>query len=153
MNINLSLLERAERGESLSAAEMAELDAMLEASSPVARAVQVIPIDEPSMVWRSELNEKLRAMAPAPRSTRFGWRWFAPAAVAGVALAGFMIFSRPAPVSADKLVAAATIESTMISAHSENDTLADVSAVSYPVPTESAPSDVMQWTPDDLESL
>lgn len=64
--------------------ERKDLEARLEAQESMRLLVQALPDEEPSMAWRSELNERLRAMTTSPKSKTWGWLW-KPAAGLGLA--------------------------------------------------------------------
>ncbi|MCH8274447.1 MAG: hypothetical protein IH851_06640 [Armatimonadetes bacterium] len=90
------LREKLERGEKLSPMEWAMLDSYLESGRPpeAVEAVGRLRRDEPSLVWRSRLNDRLAAEAGKSRSPlrRLNVRALIGPAVAAAA-AGLMIFA------------------------------------------------------------
>lgn len=90
------LLDRIERSERLSLVEQSELDAMLatdEVQQDVARLLAGLPSEEPSLAWRSRLNERLQREALKPLR---GFSWlrvgFIASATACVLLAATVVF-------------------------------------------------------------
>lgn len=95
------LLKKLQSGEPIDARDALLLEQELESgsSAAIANMVSELPDPELSLAWRSELNDKLRAMAPAPKEK---FQWFPiGAAVAGVSCAVicFAIFSQMKPDS------------------------------------------------------
>ena len=87
------LFEKIQSGEPLDARESLFLEQNLESSESyaVAGLVQGLHDPEPSMAWRSELNEKLQAVAPAPKVEKRSW--FGSGLIAlGAAVCGFALF-------------------------------------------------------------
>lgn len=64
------LIAKLNNGETLTPLELAVLDSHLEQPSSAANAMQALTNDEPSMAWRSSLNEKLAEVSPSKRT---GW--------------------------------------------------------------------------------
>lgn len=70
------LFEKIQSGESLDARESLFLEQVLESDEglSVSSLVEGLQDPEPSLAWRSELNEKLQTMAPKPaRPKRLVW--------------------------------------------------------------------------------
>lgn len=78
------IFEKIQAGETLDAREALMLEQALESgeSVQVASWVEALEDAEPSLAWRSSLNEKLKACAPKPAKKR--WSWAKP----GIAVAG-----------------------------------------------------------------
>lgn len=76
-----------------------------------------LPEDEPSLAWRSELNQKLTALQRAPKAPWWAtWRPIAGLALAG-ALALTMFFGAPKP---ETVQSQAALDEVLIAAHRES---------------------------------
>lgn len=94
---------KLERGESLKPMELAMLDAFLDEDKDgeIANSINSLVNEEPSLTWRSRLNEQLYAISVAkkPRFTIFTLPRVASAtALLGAATFGFMLMSTKKPV-------------------------------------------------------
>lgn len=90
------LFERIERNERLSLVEQAELDAMFakdETQQGIARLLASLPSEQPSLAWRSRLNERLRREASKPlRGFSFLRAGFIASATACILLAATVVY-------------------------------------------------------------
>lgn len=139
------LFEKIQHGETLDARESLYLEQVLESDDGlnVASLVEGLHDPEPSLAWRSELNEKLQTMAPKPtRPKRLVW--FGSGLVATSLAACAIVFGtsfmgsgqKNAPVASNESMPVATnqsaapesndFEEALIQAHYADD--AEVSA-------------------------
>ncbi|MDI9641659.1 hypothetical protein QPK87_17740 [Kamptonema cortianum] len=89
------LFEKLLHEETLEGADALILEATLESGSGLEAAEWVKSLEdaEPSLAWRSQLNEKLSAFTPKSKSGN-SFRWFGAIAVGGAAcLAAVMLFT------------------------------------------------------------
>lgn len=138
----------------------AELDVQLESGEQMQTAawVQNLDDEEPSMAWRSQLNEKLLALrTPAKRKSFWhAWRWAGAGAMAAGALAIVMFLNAPKDaVVPEKLTAnPSSIEAGLIAAHQESAGALDLgSNTRMPMLEGGKPSSSSMWTDADLETL
>lgn len=113
---------KLERNESLTPMETALLDAFLqdEEGSGTVSALAAIGHDEPSLAWRSRLNERISAESAVPVRPKFGMalRLSAVAGVATVfALGSFLL--RGAPTTAGELTESHAAQATLLQLHEE----------------------------------
>jgi hypothetical protein len=144
-------------GKNLSASEEQELDALLEsqATSLAARSVRALPEAQPSLVWRSRLNEALVERARRER-TRARLDWVLRP-VAGLAIAGafaLVMIMRPAEMPSR----GASIGERLVSAHQETVSRYMVAAYGpvFQVTTqnpEQRQEDSWKWEESDLSAL
>lgn len=102
--LNENLLKKLIGEEPLDAAEHLALEQALEAgdNSFVAEYLKSSEGPDPSMAWRSSLNEKLRQIAPKPK--RHVWKWVGLGGLVSalaVACAAIVFLNSPKPVSVD----------------------------------------------------
>lgn len=107
------ILKRIERDDRLSLIEQSQVDLLLsrdDKQQAIAGLLKGLPIEEPSLEWRSRLNERLRHEAQRPLR---GFSWLRAglfaSATACAALGAMVIFytaraSSPPVVSSDMLV-------------------------------------------------
>ncbi|MCW5937381.1 MAG: hypothetical protein KIT11_08760 [Fimbriimonadaceae bacterium] len=128
MRADKEFLSRLSSEEPLTMADALQLDEGLEAQRSLSSLIAKLPEDEPSLAWRSALNEKLAHMAPKPKRTR--WTLAFQGLAAATAVAGaFLLFAmvNPAkpnvePVGAVKgsvTKPGESIEEALISAHED----------------------------------
>ncbi len=133
--------------------ERNDLDARLEAQESLRSLVNELPSDELSMAWRADLNEKLRAIAPSPKSRVWGWLW-KPAA--GLGLASILVVAvlvKAPQANAPTNSNSAAIASAMLQAHDQavaHQELGTVSAEALSSDSAAVPSD---WNEIDLTTL
>ncbi|MCG9895116.1 MAG: hypothetical protein MH204_06540 [Fimbriimonadaceae bacterium] len=133
------LLDKLMAEEALTAAEMLELEEALESqeSAGVAWLAGRLPDEEPSLEWRSRLNQRLADHAPAPARRRPVWHWLAPlgaAACLGAALVFAPRFPEgPAPTARfdESEMVASGLEDAMVAAYTAVSAAESV-GVSYP---------------------
>jgi hypothetical protein len=103
-----------------------DLDELLKDES-VRGLVGALPEDEPSMAWRSELNEKLLSLQAKPRARWWAsWRPMAGLAVAG-ALALTLLVRSP---QADPNPQVTGLDEVLIAAHRESAARQEIGAAS-----------------------
>lgn len=132
--IDQDLMRKLESEQPLTAEETLRLDAMLDDDPGVSNAVACLPEDEPSLEWRSRLNQELKKHArphrPAPQA-RFRWLLgggaaavAASAAIVAVFVHGMAKPSVPSEASPNAAAVAErgepTIEEMMIQAHRDS---------------------------------
>jgi len=138
--VKKELFEKLVKDQPLTAHEAHELDQILDAQEKlgVSHLVRRVSADEPSLAWRSSLNQALAAQAPV-RSKRNPWLVFgtvlAPAAAA-VALAVFVFnpaFNRPSTAQPSAQVASTggELESALLLVH-QSEEASTVAASSPP---------------------
>ncbi len=95
------LFEKIQSGEPLDARESLFLEQTLEEQhgKGVAEAVSQLGDPELSMAWRSDLNQKLKAIAPKPKARR--WSWLVPGMAAGAVAAGMALFAMFGTITTD----------------------------------------------------
>lgn len=93
--------------------------------------------DEPSLAWRSALNERLHAVKPPMKQPRMRWRW---ASVMGLGLASaltltvYLVGLKPTmPSTAPVAPEAASVEASLLAAHQDGLSMLDLGTGS---PTE-----------------
>lgn len=148
------LLNKLMNEDTLSAADEARLDAALSASNSVRGLMAQLPEESPSMQWRSELNEKLLALQPAPAKRFVWWKFTAPVAIAAAAMAGTIFLRHPAANLAP-IQPNANVESMLIASHLETEAAMDVSSVDPGTPKAEAAKEQEEqsWSPHDLDSF
>jgi hypothetical protein len=125
------------------------------AQSQLRKLVRDLPEDVPSMAWRSELNEKLRAMSDQPVARRTPW-WmrFGFAGAATTAVVALIVIG---PWRAQSAVPSGSLELAILLEHRDYAVLGEVSGTGL-LPneavraTESSPNS-FQWSEEDLYSL
>jgi hypothetical protein len=137
--------------------ESVDLDVKLASATQAeaARWVQSLPEEVPAMAWRSELNEKLLALRPAPRRKPFWSAWKiagAGAFACAGAVAVAMLFTprASAPIETASITEN-TIEAKLIAAHQESTGAIDLGASNLR-PTEQRSGNQL-WNDADLETL
>lgn len=135
-----------------------ELDENLAKSSPVARLIKEQIDDEPSLTWRSALNEKLIAEAAlrAPKKTSFFKSWkfgFSSSLVVGC-LALLLVAPKMKPVSPTNSANQGN-ESLLLTAHSQVDFSMSLGTADGAEPINEASEDksVSEWTEGDFTTL
>lgn len=154
--MNPELLKKLAEEAPLSPAEQAELDAALGGSAAISSAVRDLPTEEPSMVWRSELNEKLAAMGAPRKSKLAGFWWKLAAPVAATAIIGAAFFmNRPEVASSPAGIASASVEEEIWGTHLEMASAMDVAESYAPVRNgaETPTGEWIEWSSTDLESF
>ena len=109
----------------------AELDARLNSAEQlwIAKSVKGLPEEQVSMAWRSELNEKLRASAPAKRVKRV-WQVLVPAtAFASCLMLGVTIFLSRETVEPKSVVESGAVEAAIVASYREHASSRDVGGV------------------------
>lgn len=117
------LSEKILSEKSLSWAESAELDELLEKSEVVKPLVAGLPSEPLSMEWRSSLNAKLAQHQPKPRKRLLlPWVGGFAASAAAIAIAAFIFQPKPVP-TAPTISASpdSSLELALVQAHSEED--------------------------------
>ncbi len=148
-----------ERGEDArpTAGESGALDAALlsERGENVRGWVKELPDDEPSLVWRSALNERLRAEVPHRRRP---WILYPTWGVAAAGLLVLLVWtSRPQPVQ--NVPAGPSLEAVMVSVHRESvrsSEIAGAGMVPNDLATQHRPAPALapfDWNETDLETL
>ena len=133
--------------------EVKDIDQKLEALEPMRKLIEDLPEDGLSMAWRADLNEKLRALAPTPKSRTWGWLW-KPAAGLGLAsvLAVAILIKSPS-ANPSTAVAESAIAQAMLEAHQQSVAQQELETVS----TEALGSDTsnvpFDWNESDLTTL
>lgn len=152
------LVEKLKREARLTAQEEALLDDLLERETHALAAVVAATRDEqPSLSWRSQLNEKLQAARP-PRGIRSPWilRLGPVAGVAAAAL-GFWLLQAGPPISESQPTLTdqgPSLESQLLSAHRDVTTAIEVSSVTdVSSPARSERSGLIEWSEADLGAL
>ncbi len=142
MSMNKELFEKLAREEELTPAEHLMLEEALESGADWGAAVRAsLPASEPSMAWRSGLNERLQALQP--RRKRFSFfpvgAGFAAVAACG-ALAAVFVFG-PRSGAADPSATQAsdlTLEMAIADVHRDALTQADAGVYVPAEPTLAA---------------
>lgn len=136
--------------ETLNAQDLEVLDRELASPSQmhVAQAVRQIPADEPSLVWRSSLNERLDAVAGTQKRRSAILAWLRP--TVGLACAGLLAWVGIAQLSPVHLGSAPStaIEAALISEHATV-VEARLTAGTGLAHSESTPTDVEKLPNDD----
>lgn len=115
--------------------------------------VATLPDDEPSMAWRSQLNDRLRAL---PSQARRKWWELAWKPTVGLALAGslaVLVFVKPSSAPTLESTPSVSVADAMIAAHRE----AVVRHELGTIPEETLRSDTgpvpSEWNEADLSTL
>lgn len=150
------LMRRVRREARLTPEEERRLDEGLAAQDPLRSTVAGLPDDEPSMAWRSALNERLLAATPKPRRTFLG-RWMAPASgfAAGLAVAGLAWWMNTTGEPQALPPSGASFEAQLLQAHDHGAALVEFAPGSFDAPVARASQDEgdFQWTEEDLKTL
>ncbi len=157
MKPNHDLIQKMLSEAKLSQEEELQLEAMLAESDASSRdLLSAMPTDVPSMAWRSELNERLQSLAPAPKASK-GWLKWAPLAglSATAAFAVTLMVTRQEPVRQDMVSQSppVSLESKLLTAHRDVVTAMDVSAHVPEAQAHGIPVSASDWSESDLESL
>ncbi|MBL8048324.1 MAG: hypothetical protein JNJ45_06545 [Chthonomonas sp.] len=137
------LMDKLARELPLTAAEEAWLDSHLaeQTTSPVG----ALPQEEPSLAWRSELNERLLALQPKPKRRP----WFLVGGLASGAAAAALAWAMLAPTT-KVMGPAGSIEADMVASH---ELLVQQASAGLLVDDGAQPvnQDVLEWmeNPDD----
>jgi len=144
----------------LSPKEMEELENALQSQGQLwmKSAVSQLPTEEPSMAWRSELNEKLRSMAqtaaPVKTHRRFWWALGPSMAAAGALVAFYLVAPHAqAPVMSSS-AQLNPVESQLMEAHDEMAYGADYAVTATPasLTTQNADDDhLFDWMYENYE--
>jgi len=138
--------ERVKSEQPLDVQDALRLDESLEATSSVRTLVQSLADDEPSLAWRSELNEKLMG---ARRPARGGWRLWLPVGGSAVAAACLALaFFRPSPEPTTPVASANesnSVEAIILQSHREADATT-VLGVASPAPSRPVKQQVFDWS-------
>lgn len=133
-------------------------DAQLSSRSQVMMSslVKKLPEDSPSMAWRSQLNEKIRAeAAKKAKAAKVRWFWSSSAGFGlATALAFVVLIPRGAgPVSPHD--PSSSLESRLLSIHTESRALSSVSGtgVNYYETSQVTEGDLALPSDSDLGSL
>lgn len=142
--MNNDLIKKLKNEEGLTAVEAHELDRRLEEQTlaGIGHLMKKEEDPQPSLAWRSSLNEKLLAVKPAPKTpwlVRFWPVWAAPVAAGAAALA-FMVHGAVSGPSAPNGApdsraytsnASGTVEAALVALHRQGDA-AEAAAVTLP---------------------
>lgn len=106
--MNNDLIKKLMEEQSLTMVEALVLEQQLESGDQVrlSEAISHLPDAEVSLAWRSELNQRLQALAPVESKKKFSFKWvYSSAAVAAtIAVVAFFAMKsndtleRPAPI-------------------------------------------------------
>jgi hypothetical protein len=102
----------------------------------IAQAIKHMPSEEPSLVWRSALNEKVRELAVAKKKTAARWAILRPAMGLGLAATLAVMFLKPMGIESEPrstIAQQAGIESLMADAHLDAERGYDLGAVTLVV--------------------
>lgn len=93
--MNNDLIKKLMEEQSLNMVEALELEQQLESGDHVrlSQAISHLPDGEVSLAWRSELNQKLQAMAPVETKKKFSLKWVYPSSAVAAAIAAFAFFA------------------------------------------------------------
>ncbi|MBL8060537.1 MAG: hypothetical protein JNK63_07475 [Chthonomonas sp.] len=152
MKLNPEITKKLVQEESLQMAESHELDQMLSASDGVGVTLRGLEDSEPSMAWRSGLNERLLSMHAPKRVKARVWGVTGFGTAVAVAASVFF-FAKPAPTSmpSSSLASRASAEQIMLDAHRMNVFALSTGAGDGSEPLEtSSEGTTHQWTEADL---
>lgn len=141
--------------------EQKRLDQALDSkgSQAIREIVKGLPEEELSMLWRSQLNDKIQAMA-TPKKSRFGglvWKTGLGLGLAGV-MAFAMIMKMPSS-HASMTASPQNIEATLLNSHAEGEVAAEVagpgsvSTASMTTQTSTSAQTLVDWSMTDTEAL
>lgn len=149
------ILKKFVNEESLTMADSHELDQLLDASEPLGVAMRELSDDEPSLAWRSSLNERLIAMH-APRRSR-GRLWGMARLGTAVAVTASIVFmAKPAETTAPSSLqsSSSSAEQILLDAHRMNVFALSTGAGDGSEPIQAQTSTVPhEWTEADLGSF
>lgn len=152
--MNKRLREKLTDEVRLSSTEMAELDRALEAES-VRPLIAALPDEEPSLEWRSRLNERL--WETRPKRLRQPWVFAGTmiGATACAIAAMMMVIGNPQVAKPEPVAVQSSVERNILVAHSETLAVLELSETSFQEPTRSVPEEEQpfQWTSEDIEAL
>lgn len=159
MNANQDWMKKLESEQALSMAESHQLDEQLKSQSQIAQAIRALKDEEPSLAWRSQLNERLIGLQAPVAKSRWNRRWgFAGLGTAVAATASLMIIMNAkqpvgAPVAMDQ-PNATSAEQILLDAHQGAVFALSTGAGdgSQPIRSESE-SSVHHWTEAELEAF
>lgn len=149
------LIQKLRLDQPLTLEESLELDTLLEESSEVASWLSPSPNSEPSLAWRSRLNEQLITHAPKPKAKL---RWGRVPQLASLAATlAFATFSATSyinsrggsvPASSEGI----SPEELMISAHLQNNFSAVVATPSELPTSNQEANGTIHWSPEELST-
>lgn len=156
--IKRELEQKLQNGLPLTAGEKALLEEAL-AASHTASFLQGMPDEVPSLAWRSELNEKLRAVQPIPAKAKVSWwRLITGGSLAlGVAssVALVLVLQKNAELNstAGFKPTDVSIEAQLLSAHQESVSQLEFGGSTRHASKANATTKEFKWSDADLESL
>lgn len=123
----------------------------------MSQLVHSLPDDQPSMQWRSELNERLLVVAKKKKRWAFTAVWLRPAVGLSVASALALLLVMELPGTKPNLPRP-PVETALLVAHDEAFKYSDVSGIgltphevhAQPAVAEGTP---VQWSESDIEGL
>lgn len=143
------------RDESAMSAELrAKVDAELAAPAgeAIRRLVAELPSEEPSLAWRSQLNERLRAEAPGQRRRPI-FAWAMSGSLAAACALGVLMFvsQRHAPIAP----APVDEEAKLLAAYHESTSVLEISATEPGAARAAGSADEMtnSWALEDLQDM
>lgn len=129
------------------------------ASQAMRELVRSLPDDEPSMLWRSELNERVLALARM-RQRKRRWTWvMAPTAGVAATVAFLGLVIAPKGVPTPSVAQTGAVERMIVDTHLSGSTAGEISSFGFyasmvhGMSTATAPTDLHDWTEVDLEAL
>ena len=110
---------------------VSELDERLESAAQrkISRIVKGLPADEPSLVWRSQLNERLESTAKKGRARQRLLRIWSPALGLGLAAAIAVVMMVPRPVTAPVAQKGHGIEAALVATHQDTVLQDDIAGI------------------------
>ncbi len=142
----------------LTAGDMALLEEAL-ADGQTASLLQGMPEEVPSLAWRSELNEKLRAVQPIPAKAKISW-WkvitggsLALGVASSVALVLVLQKNAELNSAAGYKTQDVSIEAQLLTAHQESVSQLEFGGSTRHASKASSTTKEFKWSDADLESL
>jgi hypothetical protein len=125
-----------------------ELESKLSSTEPLRGLVKQMPEDTVSLIWRADLNEKLRVHAVAPRKTWLNWAW-RPAAALGLSALALTFWMGPARNAPN----ASGVEDAILTIHrgAEVESAFGSPLFGYAYEADNRPND--EWQISDLDLL
>src|SRR5688572_20635268 len=118
--MNKELLNKLAKEGDLTISEQAELDRALDAQEHARHAIRALPVDEPSMTWRSRLNGRVIELGRAVERRRRSLLIWRPALGLGLAASLAVLLTLDRGTDTAPFVTSRTpVEAALIQEHSE----------------------------------
>lgn len=150
------LLKKLAEEVTLTAEESAALEAELARPGQtwVKSAVSQLPVEEPSMAWRAELNEKLRresAMKRHEAQPRRFRRWFVPTCAAAGAMLAVYFAPSAKVIAPEPTPSTNSVDSQLMAVHDEFSYGVEYATTTTPIRSAEVDPHLFDWVYETYE--